>query len=125
MLVLRILLAGLSVSVLYTALSLAVSSFTARRAAASATIILMLLTSAIFVGSLTDEEGGAVVANLVVFDFITLPLFARVPHLRRDGADRPPVRRCPRTVLLLANLGWILLFAAITRWRYQKMTVTR
>ena len=125
-LVLRILLAGLSVSVLYTALSLAVSSFTARRAAASATIILMLLTSAIFVSSLTDQEGGAGWSpNLVVFDFITLPL-ALVFHIfgEAEQIDRP-YDDVSRTVLLLANLAWIVLFAAITRWRYQKMTVTR
>jgi ABC-type transport system involved in multi-copper enzyme maturation permease subunit len=125
-LVLRILLAGLSVSVLYTALSLAVSSFTARRAAASATIILMLLTSAIFVSSLTDQEGGAGWSpNLVVFDFITLPL-ALVFHIfgETEQIDRP-YDDVSRSVLLLANLAWIVLFAAITRWRYQKMTVTR
>ena len=125
-LVLRILLAGLSVSVLYTALSLAVSSFTARRAAASATIILMLLTSAIFVSSLTDQDGGAGWSpNLVVFDFITLPL-ALVFHIfgETEQIDRP-YDDVSRTVLLLANLAWIVLFAAITRWRYQKMTVTR
>jgi len=125
-LVLRILLAGLSVSVLYTALSLAVSSFTARRAAASATIILMLLTSAIFVSSLTDQEGGAGWSpNLVVFDFITLPL-ALVFHIfgEAEQIDRP-YDDVSRTVLLLANLAWIVLFAAITRWRYQRMTVTR
>lgn len=125
-LVLRILLAGLSVSVLYTALSLAVSSFTARRAAASATIILMLLTSAIFVSSLTDQEGGAGWSpNLVVFDFITLPL-ALVFHIfgEAEQIDRP-YDDVSRTVLLLANLAWIVLFATITRWRYQKMTVTR
>ena len=125
-LVLRILLAGLSVSVLYTALSLAVSSFTARRAAASATIILMLLTSAIFVSSLTDQEGGAGWSpNLVAFDFITLPL-ALVFHIfgEAEQIDRP-YDDVSRTVLLLANLAWIVLFAAITRWRYQKMTVTR
>jgi ABC-type transport system involved in multi-copper enzyme maturation permease subunit len=125
-LVLHILLAGLSVSLLYTALSLAVSSFTARRAAASATIILMLLTSAIFVSSLTDQEGGAGWSpNLVVFDFITLPL-ALVFHIfgETEQIDRP-YDDVSRTVLLLANLAWIVLFAAITRWRYQKMTVTR
>lgn len=125
-LVLRILLAGLSMSALYTALSLAVSSFTSRRAAASATIILMLLTSAIFVSSLTDPEGGAGWSpNLVVFNFITLPL-ALVFHIFRETEqiDRP-YGDVSFTVLLLANLAWIVVFAAITRWRYQKMTVTR
>jgi ABC-type multidrug transport system permease subunit len=124
--VLRILAAGVAVSALYTGLSLAVSSFTARRAAASATIILMLLTSAIFVSALTDTDGGAGWSpNLVVFNFITLPL-ALVFHIfgETEHIDRP-YDDVTFTVLLLANLAWIVLFATITRWRYQKLTVTR
>jgi ABC-2 type transport system permease protein len=124
--VLRIVLAGLAVSALYTALSLAVSSFTARRAAASATIILMLLTSAIFVSALTEPDGGAGWSpTLVVFDFITLPL-AFVFHIfgEEELIDRP-YDDVSFTVVLLANLVWIVAFAAITRWRYQRITVTR
>ena len=122
--VVRILLAGLTISALYAGLSLAVSSFTSRRAAASATIILTLLTSAIFVSALTDRDGGAGWSpNLVVFDFITLPL-ALVFRIFEDDID-PPYDQVSTTVLLLANLAWIALFAVVTRWRYQKMEVTR
>ena len=122
--VVRILLAGLTISALYTSLSLAVSSFTSRRAAASATIILALLTSAIFVGALTEPDGGAGWSpNLVVFDFITLPL-AVVFRIFDDDID-PPYDQVSTTVLLLATLAWIVLFAVITRWRYQRLEVTR
>jgi len=122
--VVRILLAGLTMSALYAGLSLAVSSFTSRRAAASATIILALLTSAIFVSSLTDQDAGAGWSpNLVVFDFITLPL-ALVFRIFEDDID-PPYDQVSTTVLLLANLAWIVLFAVVTRWRYQKVEVTR
>jgi ABC-2 type transport system permease protein len=125
-LVVRILLAGLTISALYTGLSLAVSSFTSRRAAASATIILALLTSAIFVDALTDPDGGAGWSpNLVVFDFITLPL-ALVFHIFREPEQiEPPFDEVSFTVLLLGNLAWIAAFAAITRWRYQKVEVSR
>ena len=123
--IVRILLAGLTMSALYAGLSLAVSSFTSRRAAASATIILTLLTSAIFVSALTDQDGGGAgwSPNLVVFDFISLPL-ALVFRIFEDDID-PPYDQVSTTVLLLANLAWIVLFAVITRWRYQKMEVTR
>ena len=122
--IVRILLAGLTISALYAGLSLAVSSFTSRRAAASATIILALLTSAIFVSALTDQDGGAGWSpNLVVFDFITLPL-ALVFRIFKEDID-PPYDQVSTTVLLLANLAWIALFAVVTRWRYQKMEVTR
>jgi ABC-type transport system involved in multi-copper enzyme maturation permease subunit len=125
-LVLRILASGLMVSALYTGLSLAVSSFTSRRAAASATIILMLLTSAIFVHALTDPRGGAGWSpKLVVFNFIRLPL-SLVFHIFNDPAQHDyPNAGVSFGVLLLANLAWIVIFAAITRWRYQKLTVTR
>jgi ABC-2 type transport system permease protein len=125
-LVARILLAGLAISALYTGLSLAVSSFTSRRAAASATIILALLTSAIFVSALTDPDSGAGWSpNLVVFNFIDLPL-SLVFHIFRetDQIDQP-YDQVSFTVLLLATLAWILVFAVVTRWRYQKMEVTR
>lgn len=126
-LVLRILASGLVISALYTGLSLAVSSFTSRRAAASATIILMLLTSAIFVHALTDRgPGGAGWSpNILVFNFIDLPL-ALVFHIFRETNQiDTPYNEVSFTVLLLANLAWIVVFAVITRWRYQKLTVTR
>lgn len=123
--VLRILAAGLAISALYTSLSLAVSSFTARRAAASATIILMLLTSAIFVSALTDPDGAAWSPNLLVFDFISLPL-ALVYHIFGETEQIDyPYGKVAFGVILLATLAWIVVFAVITRWRYQKMEVTR
>jgi ABC-2 type transport system permease protein len=124
-LILRILAAGLAITALYTALSLCVSSFTARRAAASATIILMLLTSAIFVSALTDPDGAAWSPNLLVFNFISLPL-TLVFHIFGETEQIDyPYGKVSFSVLLLANLAWIVVFAVITRWRYQKLTVTR
>ena len=41
-----------------------------------------------------------------------------------EQIDRP-YDQVSFAVLLLANLAWIVVFAVITRWRYQKMTVTR
>ena len=124
-LVVRILLAGLVISALYTGLSLAVSSFTARRAAASATIILALLTSAIFVSALTDPDGAAWSPNLVVLNFIDLPLtlvFHIFGETDKIGGSYGEVSFA---LLLVANLAWIVVFAVITRWRYQKVEVTR
>jgi hypothetical protein len=124
-LLIRILLAGLSISALYTGLSLAVSSFTARRAAASATIILMLMTSAIVVGTLTEPDGAGWSPNLFVFDFITLPV-ALVFHIFGEGDQLdPPVSDVAFSVLLLASLVWIVAFALITRYCYRKIEVTR
>jgi ABC-2 type transport system permease protein len=122
----RILVSGFAFSALYTGLSLAVSSFTSRRAAASATIILFLMTSAIFVGALTDTEAGAGWSpNLLVFDLITLPL-ALVHHVFGAAGDlEQPFDDVSFSVVLLGTIGWIVLFAAITRYRYEKLSVSR
>jgi len=126
-LVLRIVASGLVISALYTCLSMAVSSFTSRRAAASATIILMLLASQGFIHALTDRgPGGAGWSpNLIVFNFIMLPV-ALVFHIFGEASKiETPYNEVSLTVLLFANLAWIVVFAAVTRWRYQKLTVTR
>jgi hypothetical protein len=60
-----------------------------------------------------------------VFNFIRLPL-SLVFHIFNDPAQHDyPNAGVSFGVLLLANLAWIVIFAAITRWRYQKLTVTR
>jgi ABC-2 type transport system permease protein len=124
----RILVSGLAISALHTSLSLAVSSFTSRRAAASATIILLLFASNILVSGLTDTEGAGWSPNLIVFNLFWLP-FVFVFHIFGQGADigdpGDPYREVSATVVALANIGWVLLFAAITWWRYRKITVTR
>jgi ABC-2 type transport system permease protein len=124
-LLVRIVLAGLSISALYTGLSLAISSFTARRAAASATIILLLLTSAIVVGTLTDPQAAAWSPNLIVVDFISLPVTFVFHIFDEVGQLDPPMDDVSFIVLLLANLAWIVAFAVITRYRYRKIEVTR
>jgi ABC-2 type transport system permease protein len=125
----RILLSGLAISALHTTLSLAVSSFTSRRAAASATIILLLFASSILVGALTDvDEGAGWSPNLIVFDLFSLP-FTLVFHIFGQGTDlgdaNDPFRQVSTAVIVLANVGWVVLFSVITWWRYRKITVTR
>jgi ABC-2 type transport system permease protein len=122
----RILVSGLVFSALYTGLSLAVSSFTSRRAAASATIILFLMTSAIFVSALTVDDGGAGWSpNLLVFDLITLPL-ALVFHVFGTPEElEQPYDEVSFAVVLFGNLAWIAVLAFITRFRYQRISVSR
>ena len=122
----RILASGLAISALHTSLSLAVSSFTSRRAAASATIILLLFASNIVVSALADPESGAGWSpNLIVFDLFVLP-FTLVFHIFGQGSDLGDVFvDVPVAVIALANIGWVVLFSTIVWWRYRKITVTR
>jgi ABC-2 type transport system permease protein len=126
---LRILLSGFAISALHTSLSLAVSSFTSRRAAASATIILILFASNILVSGLTDTESGAGwSANLYVFDLFVLP-FTLVFHIFGQGSDigepGDPIRQVSAATIALANVAWVAFFATLTWWRYRRITVTR
>jgi ABC-2 type transport system permease protein len=125
---LRVLVSGLMISALHTSLSLAISSFTSRRAAASATIILLLFGSLIVGNILADPEGADWGANFVVFDLFTLP-FAVVFHIFGQGSELgepgDAFYEASPSVLVLAVLGWTMLFSVITWWRYRKITVTR
>lgn len=122
----RILVSGLAISALYTGLSLAVSSFTSRRAAASATIILLLMTSSIFVAALTEPDGGAGWSpNLIVFDLINLPLML-VYHVFGAGAEfGEPFGEVDVPVIVAANVAWLAVFAVVTRIRYRTISVTK
>jgi ABC-2 type transport system permease protein len=125
----RILAGGLAISALHTSLSLAVSSFTSRRAAASATIILMLFASNVLVAALTDSEGGAGWSpNLFVFDLFVLP-FTLVFHIFGQGSDvgepGDALNQVSAATVALANVGWVIVFSTLTWWRYRKLAVTR
>lgn len=121
----RILAGGLGISAVHTALSLAVSSFTSRRAAASATIALVLFGSLAVAGVLVQEADWS--ANFLAFDLFTMP-FLLVTHIFGEG-DRlswdDPARDMTTWVVYAANVGWTLLFGFLVWWRYRKVQVTR
>jgi ABC-2 type transport system permease protein len=118
----RILSSGLAVSALHTSLSLAVSSFTSRRAAASATIVLVLIASGVVVDRLVF--GAKWSANLRAFHLLALP-FELVFRIFGEHVDEPRLAAIPTTLIVAANVGWTLLFSAIVWLRYRRMTVTR
>ena len=88
-------------------------------------LVLVVYTAAIFVSALTDPDGAAWSPNLVVLNFIDLPLtlvFHIFGETDKIGGSYGEVSFA---VLLVANLAWIVVFAVITRWRYQRVEVTR
>jgi ABC-type transport system involved in multi-copper enzyme maturation permease subunit len=125
---LRVLVSGFMISALHTSLSLAISSFTSRRAAASATIILLLFGSSIVGGVLSDPEAAGWSPNFAALDIFTLP-FAVVFHIFGQGEELgergDAFYDATPGVLVLAVIGWTLLFAFLTWWRYRKIQVTR
>lgn len=121
----RILLGGLGISALHTSLSLAVSSFTSRRAAASATIALLLFGSLAVTAALVQEADWS--ANFLVFNLFNLP-FVLVMHVFGEGDQLTfddPYRDMDTWLVYAANLAWTLVFSILIWWRYRKVAVTR
>ncbi len=122
----RILVAGVTVALLWTALSLAMSSATSRKAFASAAIIVTILVSGIVVGILSSSDGLDFPDWLGIFDFFSLPfeLTTRI-FGERNVNDDGAASRMNAGLVWAANLGWTAVFASFTRWRYQHMDVDR
>ena len=121
-LVARILGAGLAISALHASLSLMVSSFTERRAAASAAIIVTLLFSVAVVNALVFDADAN--PNLRVFDLFSLP-FLFATRIYGETSSEVELDRVSTAVVASANVGWTMLFAAVTRIRYQRLRVTK
>jgi len=113
----RIIVGGLVISAAYTAVSLAVASFTDRRPVASAGVILVLLVSSVATVALV--AGGAS-ERLFLLNLGAVP-FELVQRIygERGEMDVATVE------LVLANLAWTLGAAALLRGRYQRLRVAR
>jgi ABC-2 type transport system permease protein len=115
----RVVGAGLAITVLFTAVSLGISSLTDRKAFATAGLILVFLVSSavtgVLVGALQAPDG------FQVFDLFTLP-FALVVRIH---GERHPFEGVTLGAAVLGSLAWTVLGAAVARLRYQRLQVTR
>lgn len=116
---LRIVASGLTVAAAYTALSLAASSLTDRRAVASGGIILFLLAVSTSTTALVEQAGADVRLQLLNLFFIPFELTSRI-YGERGG--EPALTTAS---LVAANLAWVVACGAFLRWRYQRLRVTR
>ena len=111
--------AGLVVSAVYTAVSLAASSLTDRRAFASAGVILTLLISSAVTTALV--EGADFDNRLYLLNLGFLPT-ELVYRIYGELGSEPSLTTASLTA---AALAWVLGAAALVLWRYRKLTVTR
>jgi len=110
--------AGLCLSAFYTSISLAVSSFTDRKAIASAGIILLIFVSGALVGGLVEESGSS--ESLVAFNLFRIPIeLARVIH------SEPTTDPGMTTAVWLGWAGWTAFGGLVTWWRYRRLQVTK
>lgn len=118
----RVVLAGVAVAVLYTALSLAVSSVTTRRAAASAAIIFILIGTSVVSDALI--HGADAPAALFLIDLLNLP-----PELvyRIYGASSglASAGSLSTAAIVGAYVAWTTALGLFTWLRYRRLAVSR
>ncbi|MBK5224146.1 MAG: ABC transporter permease [Acidimicrobiia bacterium] len=119
-LLVRIVLAGVVISAVHTSLSLAVSSFTDRNGLASAGVIFILLLTPVIANSLV--EGADAPDAILALDLFSMP-FELVTRIF-DGVEYG-YPQLSTGFLVVVNLGWTLLFAALVVWRYRRIEVTK
>lgn len=117
----RILASGTAVAVFWTALSLALSSLTSRRALASVGIFVGLLASSAVGDGLS--QGAEFGDSYALFNLIGLPFEAVSRIFGQVDPEGPPLNEVDTWAIYLTLIGLIVAFGAFARWRYQRIEV--
>jgi ABC-2 type transport system permease protein len=118
-LLLRIFAAGVATALLYSSLSLAVSSFTTRRAAAAVGVVLLLLVPASVVRPAIESADAPNELDLVSSPFVAADLAYRIFGETSEGGE--PVSELS-TWLVVGGLGAAILAGALICWlRYRRL----
>jgi hypothetical protein len=121
-LLLRIAASGLVTALLYTSLSMAVSSFTTRRAAAAVGVVLLLLVPASVVRPAIDA-GAPNALDLLSFPFVVFDLSYRI--FGEQPTDGAPVRELA-TWVVAAGVAAAIAAGALVCWiRYRRIEAFR
>ncbi len=119
----RILVVGLVTALLYTSLSLAVSSFTTRRAAAAVGVILLLSVPATVVRTAIESSGAPDELDLLSSPFVAANLAYRIFGETPD--DGEPVAELS-TWVVSGGLAATILAGALVCWlRYRRLEAFR
>lgn len=112
----RVVIAGIAISAVYTAVSLGASSVTDRRAFASVAVILLMLGLSIATALMVDAAG--MTDSLRLLDPLGTPL--EIPA-RLFGARTTEYDAIGTRAVMLANLAWLVLGAGLVAYRYRKL----
>jgi ABC-2 type transport system permease protein len=111
--------AGFTTALLYTSLSLAVSSFTTRRAAAAVGIVLLLFVPSSVVRAAIESADAPNELDLLSWPFVAANLAYRIFGESQD--DTEPVTELS-TWLVTTGLGLTILAGALVCWlRYRRL----
>ncbi len=120
----RILAGGTAAALMPAAVSLGISSLTSRRSFASAGIIVALVAGSIVANVLTEPTGLDLDPLFGLFDLFGLP-FELAVRILGDRSTDGALSRLDDPAIVAGNLGWILVFALVTRFQYQRVAVDR
>jgi ABC-2 type transport system permease protein len=119
----RIFAAGFVTALLYAALSMAVSSFTSRRAAAAVGVVLLLFVPASIVRPAIESADAPKELDLLSSPFVVFELAYRIFGETPDEAD--PVTELS-TWLVAGGVGAAILAGALVCWlRYRRLEAFR
>lgn len=117
----RIAVAGVAVALFYTALSMAVSSFTTRRAVAAVAIVLLLIVPGVAVSVAVDSAGAPDELALVT-PGVAQELAWRVFDEAHTAQElEQPIARLSTPLIAAALLGWIGAGALVCWARYRRL----
>jgi hypothetical protein len=119
----RILAAGISTALLYAALSLAVSSFTTRRAAAAVGVVLLLSVPVIVARSAVESAGAPDALDLLSFPFLASELSYRVfDEFHYEGQ---PIEELSTWVIAAGLAAWTAAGALVSWARYRQIEAAK
>ena len=117
----RILASGAALAVFWTALSLALSSLTSRRALASVGIFVGLLASSAVGDGLA--EGAELGDSYALLDLVGLSFEAAHRIFGESDVGGPSISAVGTWEIFATLVGLIAAFGAFARWRYQRIEV--
>jgi ABC-2 type transport system permease protein len=122
-LLLRIFAAGTMTALLYASLSMAVSSFTSRRAAAAVGVVLLIFVPVSVVRSAIESAGAPNELDLLSSPFVAADLAYRI--FGQTPEDMDPVTELS-TWLVAGGVGATILAGALVCWfRYRRLEAFR
>jgi ABC-2 type transport system permease protein len=122
-LLLQIFAAGTVTALLYAALSMAVSSFTSRRAVAAVSVVLLLFVPASVVRAAIESAGAPKELDLISSPFVVGELANRIFDEPSEGQD--PVTELS-TWLVVGGVGAAIVAGALVCWlRYRRLEAFR
>lgn len=122
-LLLRILASGLATALLYASVSMAVSSFTTRRAAAAVAVVFLLSVPAIVARSTIESAGGPNALDLLSLPFVASELSYRI--FGETSTQGAPVEELS-TWLVAAGLAAWTAAGTVACWlRYRRIEAYR